>query len=120
MRFHDPPPSALIALWPRRRLAGRLSGSEVRHPVGREREDRLMRNEPLRAYLEDKLGVEVEIFTAGNYDGVIQAIAADQIEIARFGSSSYAAAYTATDGGVVPTLTTLKKDGSTGYYLDRA
>ena len=83
---------------------------------GENEKDRLMRNEPLRAYLEETLGVEVEIFTAGNYDGVIQAIAADQIEIARFGSSSYAAAYTATEGGVVPTLTTLKTDGSTGYY----
>ena len=83
---------------------------------GENEKDRLMRNEPLRVYLEKALGVEVEIFTAGNYDGVIQAIAADQIEIARFGSSSYAAAYTATDGGVVPTLTTLKKDGNTGYH----
>lgn len=82
---------------------------------GENEKDRLMRNEPLRVYLEDQLGVTVEIFTAGNYDGVIQAIAADQIEIARFGSSSYAAAYTATDGQVVPTLTTLKKDGATGY-----
>lgn len=77
--------------------------------------DRLMRNEPLRAYLEETLGVNIEIFTAGNYDGVIQAMSADQIEIARYGSSSYAAAYTATNGGVVPTLTTIKKDGTTGY-----
>lgn len=83
---------------------------------GENEQDRLMRNEPLRAHLEETLGVEVEIFTAGNYDGVIQAIAANQIEIARLGSSAYAAAYTATDGGVVPTLTTRKKDGSTGYY----
>lgn len=82
---------------------------------GENEKDRLMRNEPLRAYLEKELGVKVEIFTAGNYDGVIQAIAADQIEVARFGSSSYAAAYTATDGGVVPTLTSIKKDGNTGY-----
>ncbi|WP_375689776.1 phosphate/phosphite/phosphonate ABC transporter substrate-binding protein [Pseudooceanicola sp. LIPI14-2-Ac024] len=82
---------------------------------GENEQDRLMRNEPIRKYLEDKLGVQVEIFTAGNYDGVIQAIAADQIEIARFGSSSYAAAYTATDGGVVPTLVEKKKDGNTGY-----
>ncbi|MGB0660844.1 MAG: phosphate/phosphite/phosphonate ABC transporter substrate-binding protein [Mangrovicoccus sp.] len=82
---------------------------------GENEKDRLARNEGLRVYLEDKLGVEVEIFTAGNYDGVIQAIAADQIEIARFGSSSYAAAYTATDGGVIPTLTSIKKDGNTGY-----
>lgn len=83
---------------------------------GENEQDRLERNEPLRVYLEEALGVKVEIFTAGNYDGVIQAIAADQIEIARFGSSSYAAAYTATDGGVVPTLTTMKKDGNTGYH----
>lgn len=83
---------------------------------GENEKDRLQRNEPLRAYLENELGVKVEIFTAGNYDGVIQALAADQIEVARFGSSSYAAAYTATDGGVIPTLTTLKKDGTTGYY----
>ncbi|MGJ8527750.1 phosphonate ABC transporter substrate-binding protein [Maritalea sp.] len=83
---------------------------------GENEQDRLERNEPLRAYLENKLGIEVEIFTAGNYDGVIQAISADQIEIARFGSSSYAAAYTATNGSVVPTLTTLKQDGATGYY----
>lgn len=79
-------------------------------------QDRIMRNEPLRAYLAEELGVEVEIFTAGNYDGVIQAMAADQIEIGRLGSSAYAAAYTATDGGVLPTLTTLKQDGTTGYY----
>ena len=83
---------------------------------GENEQDRLMRNEPLRVYLEDKLGVEVEIFTAGNYDGVIQAMAADQIEVARFGSSSYAAVYTATDGGVRPTLTAIAQDGSTGYY----
>lgn len=82
---------------------------------GENEKDRLMRNEPLAEYLERELGVEVEIFTAGNYDGVIQAIAADQIEIARFGSSSYAAAYTATDGGVKPILTTTKKNGNTGY-----
>ena len=78
--------------------------------------DRIQRYEGLRSYLSEALGVEVEIFTAGNYDGVIQALAADQIEIARFGSSSYAAAYTATDGGVVPFLTDQKANGSSGYY----
>ncbi len=83
---------------------------------GENEQDRLMRNEPLRVYLEDTLGVQVEIFSAGNYDGVIQAVAADQIEIARLGSSAYAAAYTETEGGVVPTLTTRAKDGSTGYF----
>jgi phosphonate transport system substrate-binding protein len=83
---------------------------------GENEQDRVERYEGLRAYLENTLGVEVEIFTAGNYDGVIQALAADQIEIARLGSSSYAAAYTATDGGVLPFLTDEKANGSTGYY----
>lgn len=33
---------------------------------GENEQDRLERNEPLRAFLEEKLGVDVEIFTAGN------------------------------------------------------
>ena len=83
---------------------------------GENEQDRLTRTAPLKAHLEATLGVKVEIFLAGNYDGVIQAMAADQIEFAFFGSSSYAAAYTATDGNVVPLLTSQNKDGSTGYY----
>lgn len=47
---------------------------------------------------------------------MIQALAADQIEFAFFGSSSYAAAYTATEGGVEPLLSRVQNDGSTGYY----
>ncbi|MGR3436585.1 MAG: phosphonate ABC transporter substrate-binding protein [Shimia sp.] len=83
---------------------------------GENEKDRIARYQPFEAYLEEELGVDVEIFTAGNYDGVIQALAADQIEFAFLGSSSYAAAYTATDGGVVPLVSSLQDDGSTGYY----
>jgi phosphonate transport system substrate-binding protein len=83
---------------------------------GENEQDRLMRAEPLRAYLAQTLGVEVEVFTAGNYDGVIQAMAAGQIEFAFHGSSSYAAAYTASEGNVAPLLTSQNADGSTGYY----
>lgn len=83
---------------------------------GENEKDRIARYTGFEKYLEKELGVEVEIFTAGAYDGVIQAIAADQIEFAFFGSSSYAAAYTETDGGVKPILSRLQKDGSTGYY----
>jgi phosphonate transport system substrate-binding protein len=83
---------------------------------GENEQDRLSRNEPMRAFLAEKLGVEVEIFTAGNYDGVIQAMAADQIEFAFYGSSAYAAVWTATEGQVIPTLTSQNADGSTGYY----
>ena len=83
---------------------------------GENEKDRIARYTPFEEYLEAELGVEVEIFTAGNYDGVIQAIAADQIEFAFFGSSSYAAAYTETEGGVEPLLSRLQNDGSTGYF----
>jgi phosphonate transport system substrate-binding protein len=83
---------------------------------GENEKDRIASYTPFEAYLERELGVDVEIFTAGNYDGVIQAIAADQIEFAFFGSSSYAAAYTETNGGVKPLVSSLQNDGSTGYY----
>ena len=78
--------------------------------------DRMARWEPFRQYLEEALGVEVEIFTAGSYDGIIQALAAGQIEWASLGSSAYAAAWTASDGKVKPILATQERDGSTGYY----
>lgn len=78
--------------------------------------DRMKRYEPWKAYMEKTLGVEVELFTAGSYDGIIQALAADQIEVASIGSSAYAAAYTETDGGVVPLLASQEAGGATGYY----
>ena len=78
--------------------------------------DRMKRYEPWKDYLERTLGVEVELFTAGSYDGIIQALAADQIEVASIGSSAYAAAYTETNGGVVPLLATREANGATGYY----
>lgn len=82
---------------------------------GENEADRRARYEPFRAHMEETLGVDVEIFTAASYDGVVQAISGDQIEFARFGSSSYAAAYTASEGKVRPLLTGITKSGNTGY-----
>jgi phosphonate transport system substrate-binding protein len=83
---------------------------------GENESDRITRYTPFQEYLEATLGVDVEIFTAGNYDGVIQALAADQIEFAFLGSSAYAAAYTESNGGVIPLLTSIQEDDSTGYF----
>ncbi|MDO5527938.1 MAG: phosphate/phosphite/phosphonate ABC transporter substrate-binding protein [Paracoccus sp. (in: a-proteobacteria)] len=83
---------------------------------GENERDRVQRYDGFRTYLEDRLGVTVELFTAGNYDGVIQALAADQIEFSFLGSSSYAAAWSETDGGVIPLLASKSEDGSSGYY----
>src|SRR5690606_41711769 len=66
--------------------------------------DRMARFEPFRQYLEEALGVKVEIFTAGSYDGIVQALAADQIEWASMCSSAHAAAWTASDSNVPPLL----------------
>ncbi|MGF1594690.1 MAG: phosphonate ABC transporter substrate-binding protein [Kiloniellaceae bacterium] len=78
--------------------------------------DTTKRYESFKAYLEANLGTPVELYTASSFDGVIQALAADQIEFAFLGSSSYAAAWTETEGGVEPLLSRLQDDGSTGYY----
>lgn len=83
---------------------------------GENETDRIARYTPFQTYLEKTLGVKVEIFSAGNYDGVVQALAADQIEFAFLGSSAYAAAYTASNGKVVPLLTSVQQDDSTGYF----
>lgn len=78
--------------------------------------DRVARWKGFTAYLEKQLGVKVEIFTAGNYDGVIQALASNQIEFANLGSSAYAAAYTESNGAVEPLLAQVDKDGASGYF----
>lgn len=80
--------------------------------------DRLAKLEPLKAYLAKALGVEIEFFTAANYDGTIQALAANQIEFATLGSSGYAAAWTLTNGGVEPIGVPKAADGNTGYFAE--
>ena len=83
---------------------------------GENEKDRIQRYTKFKKYLEEETGLPVKVYTASSYDGVIQAIAADQIEFAFFGSSSYAAAYTETNGGVDPLVSRKQADGSTGYY----
>lgn len=84
---------------------------------GENQSDRIARYTPFQEYLESTPGIEVEIFTAGNHDSVIQALAAGQIEFSFLGSSAYAAADTETDGGVIPLLTSIQEYDSTGYSL---
>lgn len=83
---------------------------------GENETDQLTRREPFRLYLERELGVEVKFHTAANYDGTIQALAANQIEFAHLGSSGYAAAYTLTNGGVEPLVAQVDERGSSGYF----
>jgi phosphonate transport system substrate-binding protein len=45
--------------------------------------------EPMRAYLEDKLGQKVKVFTATDYAGVIEGMKKKRVDIAWFGPLSY-------------------------------
>jgi len=52
-------------------------------------EEMLEKFEPMRAYLEKKLGSPVKVFTATDYAGVIEAMRQDRVDIAWFGPLSY-------------------------------
>jgi ABC-type phosphate/phosphonate transport system substrate-binding protein len=62
----------------------------------------MSRYEKFGAYVQEKLGVELDLYLASEYAGVIQAIAAGQIEVMDMGASGYAAAWLETNGGVEP------------------
>jgi phosphonate transport system substrate-binding protein len=83
---------------------------------GENEKDRIKRYSLFAEYMTETLGVPVKIFTASSYAGVMQAMAADQIEFAFYGSSSYAGAWKETDGGVIPLAARIMDTGSTGYY----
>ena len=67
-------------------------------------------------YVKKKLGVELELFLASEYAGVIQAIGAKQLEVMDMGASGYAAAWLETKGSVEPLVVPTNPDGTIGYY----
>jgi len=75
----------------------------------------LTRYEGFREHAKKKLGVDVQLFLASEYAGVIQAIATGQLEMAHFGASSYAAAHMETNGGVEPLVVAREMSGDLGY-----
>ena len=52
-------------------------------------DEMIQKFEPMRAYLEKKLGKKVKVFTATDYSGVIEAMKKKRIDIAWFGPLSY-------------------------------
>jgi len=52
-------------------------------------EEMIQKFEPMRAYLEKKLGTKVKVFTATDYAGVIEAMKKKRVDIAWFGPLSY-------------------------------
>jgi phosphonate transport system substrate-binding protein len=74
------------------------------------------RFQPFIDYLARELGVRVTLRIANDYAAVIEGHRAGNIHIGGLGPSSYVRAWTVTNGGVEPFVTTINADGSTGYY----
>lgn len=83
---------------------------------GENEADRLRDHACQEAYLEERLGVDVELFPASDYAGVMQGLLAGQLEFAGLGSAGYAGIYLQDPEAVRPLYTTMQIDGSLGYY----
>ena len=76
----------------------------------------LTRYKGVGEYVKKKLGMELELFLSAEYAGVIQAIAAKQLEVMDMGASGYAAAWLEPKGGVEPLVVPTHAGGTIGYY----
>ena len=83
---------------------------------GENEADRLRQHACQEAYLEERLGVDVELFPASDYAGVLQGLLAGQLEFAGLGSAGYAGIVLQDEAAVEPLYTTMQIDGSLGYY----
>jgi phosphonate transport system substrate-binding protein len=82
---------------------------------GENTQDRLARYGKFQQLLEQKLGMPVKLFPAADYAGVMQGIAAGQLEMAGFGASSFAGAWLDCKC-IEPIVVPQEADGSTYYY----
>ena len=77
--------------------------------------DRLARVDTYKKLMEDTFGVPVKLLVAADYAGVIQAFAAEQLDIAYMSPGAYAGAWLESQGNVRPLVVTQEADGSTSY-----
>src|SRR6202044_97902 len=82
---------------------------------GENTQDRLARYDDFQKLLSDHLHMPVKLFPAADYAGVMQGIAAGQLEAAEFGASSFAGAWLDCKC-VEPVVVPQEEDGSTYYY----
>lgn len=76
----------------------------------------ITRFRPFADYIEKQLGVKVEVFTASDYAGIVQALSAGHIHLARMGGAAYAAGYIDSEGGIEPLVMNVEPNGGKGYY----
>lgn len=77
-------------------------------------EEMIKKFEPMRAYLEQKLGEPVKVYTATDYTGVIEAMRKKRIDIAWFGPLSYVLAQ--QEAGAEPFAAGIRKGANSHTY----
>jgi phosphonate transport system substrate-binding protein len=82
---------------------------------GENTQDRLKSYEGFHKLLEAKLGIPVKLFPSADYAGVMQGVAAGQLEAAEFGASGFAGTWLDCHC-VEPVIVPQEKDGTTYYY----
>lgn len=82
---------------------------------GENTQDRLVRYDGFQKLLEAKLGIPVKLFPAADYAGVMQGMAAGQLDVAAFGASGFAGTWLDCKC-VEPIVVPQENDGSTYYY----
>jgi phosphonate transport system substrate-binding protein len=81
----SPPPRS-----PRRFTPRSITEFRIGLLGGENAQDRLASNECFRAYTEELLGVPTRLFTAADYNGVIQGLIGGTLDMAWLGASAYA------------------------------
>ena len=82
---------------------------------GENTQDRLTRYDDFQKLLSEHLRMPVKLFPAADYAGVMQGIAAGQLEVAGFGASGFAGAWLDCKC-IEPVVVPQEADGSTYYY----
>ena len=83
---------------------------------GENEADRLRNWSCVQEQLGKTLGVEVKLFPAADYDGVVQGLIGGTLDYADLGASGYAKIVLADPKAVEPILVTVQTDGSMGYH----
>jgi phosphonate transport system substrate-binding protein len=81
---------------------------------GENTQDRLARYDNFQKLLESKLGIPVKLYPAADYAGVMQAMAAGQVELSEFSPSAFAGTWLDCKC-VEPLVVPLEKDGTVFY-----
>jgi phosphonate transport system substrate-binding protein len=102
---------------------GLARGQDAKAPVkefrigllgGENTQDRLKRYDAFQKLLQERLGVPVKIFPAADYAGVMQGLAAGQLDATEFSPSAFAGTWLDCKC-VEPVVVPLEKDGSIFY-----